>query len=232
MRLPTVFKTLLVLTVAVVGIASHSAAFGASITIDLEHSPGPDGILGTADDVPTPSACGWLCASLGSLGYSAVGVNFTSGELAAGLFFPGSLSTNHFSTSSVPDATFSIPVFGVSVDSYSYWSLTLYGLDSADNVVASSTFTSPTDGSGFQLPTLSISSSTALARFTVRPVGCSISEACSHIVNIDNFVLSTSADTSGVPEPGTIGLMTLGGAFLLFAMRRKQKDHLATRKDR
>lgn len=33
----------------------------------------------------------------------------------------------------------------------------------------------------------------------------------------------------GVPEPTTIGLTALGGAFLLFAMRRKQKDRLCAR---
>ena len=127
MRLFDTLKTFLVLSAAVVGIASQ-AALGASFTIDLEHSPGADGILGTADDVATPSGC-FACAPLSTLGYSAVGVNFTSGTLFDGSFFPGSLPTNHFSSSSVPDATFSIPVFGVSVNSYSFWPLTLYGFD-------------------------------------------------------------------------------------------------------
>jgi hypothetical protein len=35
-----------------------------------------------------------------------------------------------------------------------------------------------------------------------------------------------------VPEPGTIGLTALGGAILLFAMRRKQRNRLAARTDR
>ena len=68
--------------------------------------------------------------------------------------------------------------------------------------------------SDFQLATLSISSLTPFARFTVRalPPG--------GIVNIDNFVFSTSPNT-GTPEPGTIGLMSMGAAFLLFGLRCK-----------
>ena len=134
MRSLSMFKRLLVLTV--VGSAFHSAALGASIIIDLEHTPGPDNILGTADDVPTRSPCGYGCLPLYSLGYSAVGVNFTSGDLYDGPWFPGSLSTNHFSSLGNPDATFSIPIYGVSVESFSFWSLTLYGFDNAGNVLA------------------------------------------------------------------------------------------------
>ena len=39
---------------AACGLASLPACAG-QITIDFEHTPGPDGILGTADDVPMPN---------------------------------------------------------------------------------------------------------------------------------------------------------------------------------
>ncbi len=51
-----------------------SVASGASIVIDLGHSPGPDGSLGPADDLPTPTTV----RRSGSLGYGILGVNFTS----------------------------------------------------------------------------------------------------------------------------------------------------------
>jgi hypothetical protein len=44
--------------------------------------------------------------------------------------------------------------------------------------------------------------------------------------------ITVGGDAQTVPEPGSVGLTTLGGAILLFATRRKRKDSLAIQPDR
>jgi hypothetical protein len=47
------------------------------------------------------------------------------------------------------------------------------------------------------------------------------------------YAISSELTVGGAaPEPTTIGLTALGGAFLLLALRRKQQNHMATRTDR
>ncbi len=172
----------------------------ARIVIDFEASPGPDGKLGTRDDIPTPSPCD-LCRPLSVLGYDAMGVNFTSGQLTAGNLFPpspGHGPNNHFSTSSVPDATFSVPVFRINLTSYSVWNLTLYAFDASGAILDADTFVNPggpfnPNGSlNFALAQMEVSSPVPIARFTVRPEGCLPSEpGCSAIVNIDDMVFDS-----------------------------------------
>jgi hypothetical protein len=185
-----------------------------SVSLDFEHFPGPDGILGTADDVPSPTCPGpiiGICDGPGN-GYSSMGITFTSGLLGQGEFFPGSPPTNHFITSSPPDATFSRLVTGISITSYSFWTATLYALDENDNVIASDTLTNPNAGSSFLLGTLSVSTSRPIRRFTVLAGDCQIGGGCDQIVNLDNLVLTSSPVVVGVPtlsEWGFGGLLVL-----------------------
>lgn len=202
-----------------------SLARGQEVTIDFERFPGPDGIIGTADDTfPTCDAHG-VCESLGSQ-FASIGVTFTSGLLFQGALFPGSSSANHYVSSSPLDATFLVPVTGVSITSYSFWTATLYALDEANNVITSSTLTNPAAGSSFFLGTLSVSSSQPIRRFTVLPAGCQIGGgSCDQILNLDNLVLtfpSTNPPAAGgIPTLtgwGMIVFLTLlgvGGAFLI-----------------
>jgi hypothetical protein len=49
------------------------------------------------------------------------------------------------------------------------------------------------------------------------------------------YAISSELTVGGAapaPEPATIGFTALGGAFLLLALRRKQQNHMATRTDR
>jgi hypothetical protein len=196
-----------------------TAAFGTSFIIDLEHAPGSDGILGTADDVGTPIPC-LSCRPLSGLGYSSVGIDFTSGTLFAGEPYPSSDPNNHWSSSSVPRATFSIPVYGISVDFWSAHSLTLYGLDINDNVIVSATHIKLAGSPGFDTGVLSVSSPDGIAGFTVHPTDCPVSAAqCNSIVNIDNFVFTTSAPVS-TPEPAPLAMLGGGLASLLWLQRR------------
>jgi len=179
-------------------------ASAAPVAIDLETSPGSDGLVGTADDVPTPVPC-VACRPLGALGYGALGINFTSGTLFAGNLFPSHGSNNHYSSSTVPDATLSQPVYRISVGSYSVWTVTLYALDASGAILATDTFTNPTGD--FAPSRLEVSSSTPIARFTVRPEGCLPSVlSCARIVNIDDMVFDTQSPqaSSTVSTPSNI----------------------------
>ena len=52
-------------------------------------------------------------------------------------------------------------------------------------------------------------------------------------VGLPLYAISSELTVGGAaPEPTTIGLTALGGAFLLLALRRKQQNHMATRTDR
>ena len=51
-------------------------------------------------------------------------------------------------------------------------------------------------------------------------------------LSFDLYAISSELTVGGAaPEPTTIGLTALGGAFLLLALRRKQQNHMATRTD-
>jgi len=166
-----------------------------TVTIDFERFPGPDGILGTADDTfPVCDEHG-VCEGLGDQ-FSTMGVTFApSGLLFQDALFPGTSASNHYVSSAPPDATFSIPVFGISITSYSFWTATLYALDEAGHVIASDTLTNPNAGSAPLLGTLSVATTTPIHRFTVLAAGCEIGGPCSQILNLDDLVLMTNAAT-------------------------------------
>lgn len=199
---------------------------GSTVSIDFEAFPGPDGILGTIDDIPTPSCGGGVLSICGPIGdsFSTMGMKFATGTLFQGSLFPGSADSNHYVSSTPPDATFAFPVYGLSIVSYSYWSDVLYALDSSNTVIATDTLTSPTVGSAFFLGTLSLETTQPISRFTVLPAGCSIGAtrgACDEILNLDNLVLTTAAaSTSATPEPSLLFSICLGLAFII--VRRKQ----------
>ena len=188
----------------------RATATGASVTIDFERFPGPDGILGTVDDTlpacNTPGCTNLCpCESLNSQ-FAGIGLTFASGLLLQGDLFPGSSSSNHFVSSSPPDATFSIPVTGISITSYSFWTATLYALDDANNVIASNTLTNPNAGSAFFLGTLSVSTSTPIRRFTVLAAGCQIGGGmCNQILNLDNLALTSPSTTPPAEVPTVTG---------------------------
>lgn len=164
--------------------------FSPAYTIGFGAEPGPDGRLETADDVPQPSPC-IACKPLSQMNFSPLGVHFTSGQLFQGGLFPSRPATNHYVSSSVPDATFSVPVYGVRLVSYSVWSVTLYAFSSSGSLLATHTVSNP-DSSSPKLATLQVKTSSRIARFTVRPEGCSPSSAqCERIVNVDDLSVAT-----------------------------------------
>jgi hypothetical protein len=145
-----------------------------NVTIDFEHFPGPDGLLGTADDVPTPTTV--LCqpqpceegpVALLTTQYASVGITFLQGTLHyAPSFWPGH---QHFISSTSPVATLSRPAHEVSITSYSYWDATLTAYDASDNVIGTSVLTHPSPGAYPFLGTLSLSTAQPIARFSVLP---------------------------------------------------------------
>ncbi len=198
---------------------------GAQTTlIDFETFPGPDGVFGTPDDIPSPPCPGGICSNLTSE-FSSFGMTFTSGTLGTLPLFPGAPPTNHYLTASPPDATFSRPVTGISITSDSVWTATLYALDSGGAVLASDTLTHPSPGTSFFLGTLSVSTTQPIARFTVLPAGCVIGGPCNPILNLDNLVLKTPAlSVTTVPtlsEWSLAGLAALLGALGWLALRRR-----------
>jgi len=188
---------------------SCASAGAATINIDFEHLPGADGVLGTADDVPTASAY------LDALGekYAAVGVHFSQGSLMQADFFDGN-PLNHFVSSTNPVATFSVPVFGISMDSKSFWDATLTAYDSQGHVLATNTLVNPSAGIDFYSGTVSVTSATAIASFAITP------PQNGQILNLDNLAL-TVADP--VPEPEQFLMLSAGLALLAGVARRRSR---------
>lgn len=211
-------------------IAPAMAAEG-PVLIDFERFPGPDGIIGTADDIPAPSGCtvGPCVHRLLSNEFSSMGITFTRGTLFEGNLFPSSLPTNHYISSTPPDATLSRLVTGISITSYSFWTATLYALDENNNVIASDTLTNPNAGSAFFLGTLNVSADRPIRRFTVLAAGCQIGASlCDPILNLDDLVLIAPATPGapGIPTGTGWGLLIL--AALLAATGAYAADRSAT----
>ena len=188
-------------------------AAGQSVLIDFEQFPGPDGIIGTADDIPAPPCPGpspGLCFNL-SNEFSSMGLTFTSGSLFQGNLFPGATATNHYLSSPTTDVSVSSLVTGVSITSFSVWTATLYALDENSNVIASNTLINPNAGSSFFLGTLSVSSSRPIRRFVVLPAGCQIGAGqCNQILNLDNLnLLGSAAGPGSIPTISGWGMLVL-----------------------
>jgi hypothetical protein len=170
--------------VALVGLwqVLPSPATAQDVVIDFEHYPGPDGVLGTGDDVPTPSppSCSTTPLPLEQLlgQYTPVGVTFTEGTLFCGPVFTPGL---HFTSAQPLAGTFSVPVREISVTSNSAWDATLTAYDGDDNVVAAFVLSHPAPGTTFFLGTLRVSTAQPIARFAVR------SDHPDHILNLDDL---------------------------------------------
>lgn len=172
---------------------SHPAA----IVIDFELYPGPDGRLGTADDVVPPSTCpgggpgGCPVAGLSSQ-WSALGVLFTRGTLfAAPQGFPGAGFGNHYLSSQPVEGSFSVPVYGIEITSYSKWNARLTTYDGNGRVLGVANLWHPAPGAGgpWHRGTLRLCTSEPIARFAI------IEESgnANLILNLDHLVLTTSA---------------------------------------
>ena len=191
----------------------------ADIAIDFEHFPGPDGILGTADDVPTPNCPGSLCGPPLTNEFSSIGVTFLGGTLFQGGLFPGSSPSNHYISSTPSDVTLSVPVFGISIESYSYWTAVLTAFDKLNSVIGTAVLTNPNEGVTPLLGTLSVSTNQPIHRFTVVA-----QSGPDHILNLDNLTLNT-ANPVTVPTLTEWGMVImcvlLGGSGICLLRRRR-----------
>lgn len=187
-----------------------------SVLVDFETFPGPDGAFGTPDDVPAPPCPGLICGGLTNQ-FSSFGMTFSRGTLGQTLFFPGAPATNHFITSTPPDATFTRSVGGISITSFSSWTATLYALDAQGAILASDTLVHPSPGTSSPfLGTLSVTTTEPIARFTVLAAGCSIGGPCDPILNLDDLTLTELQTPSGIEVP-TLSEWSLTGLAALLA---------------
>jgi hypothetical protein len=188
-----------VLAAAGLMLASGAAVAGAQINIDFEHLPGPDGVLGTSDDVPTNSV---FLQPLGDK-FASVGLTFSQGTLFQGAFYDGNPS-NHFISSTNPIGVFSVPVFGIAIDSNSYWNAILTAYDVNGNVLATDELLNPNAGSAFLSGQLSLKTLQPIYSFSVLP------DNPQRILNLDNLQLTVAE----VPEPSQFAMFGLGFAML------------------
>ena len=179
-----------------------------SVLIDFETFPGPDGAFGTPDDIPAPPCPGGICGLLTNE-FSSFGMTFSSGTLGTIPLFPGAPVTNHYLTSTPPDATFTRPVGGISITSYSRRTAILYALDAKGAILASNTLVHPSPGDFFFLGTMSVTTTEPIARFTVLSEGCTIGQPCNPILNLDDLTLTEPAGPPPPPVPSVIEVPTL-----------------------
>lgn len=201
------FVRIIMLLLASLFIASTAYASN-TILIDFESLPGADGVLGTADDVPTANQY------LNPLReeYAAVGLHFSQGTLFQSAFYDGN-PANHFISSTNPIGTFSVPVYGISIDSYSSWNATLTAYDRLGNVLATNVLQNPKQGYEALFGNMSVSTSIPIYSFSVLP------EVSNYILNLDNLTLTVSA----VPEPHQYLLLALGLTMVAGAARRERR---------
>jgi len=198
-------KRFLLTAAAAAYIAAPASA--ETITLDFEVAPGPDGIIGTVDDGPMPTF-GWIRDE-----YTSMGITFTQGTVMQAGFYDGN-PDNHFISSTSPIGFFTIPVFGISIESHSMWNATLSAFDVAGNLLVSHKIFNSTGG--FEREVLSVSSSTAIYSFSVLPDD--MGPQLGPILNLDNMVLAVSA----VPEPAAPAML-LAGLGLIALVRRKTR---------
>jgi hypothetical protein len=168
------------------------------VVIDFERYPGPDGRLGTSDDLPPPSTTGSgaPCPSsqclIGNVSneWASVGVLFTRGSLFYDTQGFGSQAGfgNYYLSSLPVEGTLSVPVYGIEITSYSAWNAKLTAYDAGNRVLAVANLWHP-PGSSFHGGTLQLGTSEPIARFAV----IEQSENANLILNLDRLVLTTSA---------------------------------------
>ena len=182
-----------------------SVAGADTITLDFERLPGPDGRLHTADDVLSGPGLVPLRDQ-----FSGLGVSFSLGTLGQSSFFDGN-PANHFITSTSPVGTFSVPIYGISIESYSSWTATLAAFDAHNALLGSYTLVNAAPGVRPLRGVLSVRSSVPIHHFSILP------SSGDQILNLDNLVLQTTA--SPVPEPSTLVLACAGGLTALLRRR-------------
>lgn len=191
-----------------------ASASAATVTIDFETLPGADQVLGTADDTPT------FEGEMGGFGnaYSGIGVTFTRGLGFHDAFFDGN-ADNHYVSSTDTTAFFSVPVFGIKLDSKSVWDATLNAFDAQGKLIASSTLYHPNEGGDFFKASFGVRSSQQIYSFAL------VANNPNWILNMDNLVLETSAPVmaSPVPEPAAALMIPLALAGLAMARRRQKQ---------
>lgn len=202
-------KMLKVAATLCVALACAASAGAASITIDFEHLPGADGVLGTADDVPTSNE---FLQPLGE-SYAGIGLHFSQGTLFQAAFYDGD-AQNHFISSTNPIATLSVPVYGISIESFSFWDATLTAYDSQGRVLATNTLVNPLSGQEAMRGALSITTAAPIYRFSILP------PEQQQILNLDRLVLNTSP----VPEPGQFAMLLAGLALTAGYARRRSRS--------
>ncbi|MFC5461015.1 PEP-CTERM sorting domain-containing protein [Massilia niabensis] len=197
---------------AVSASALSAPASAAVITMNFESFPGPDGILGTADDVSAPNT---FLQPLRDQ-YASLGVTFTQGTLLQDNFMGGAAS-NHFISSTYPIGVFSVPVLGIRIDSRSFWDAFLTAYDVNGNILAQDVLLNPNAGWAPLAGQLSLTSLTPIHRFSV------MANNADRILNLDNLVLTTAEPSAEVPEPQTLAMFGLGLAMLGATARRRSR---------
>ena len=187
-------------------------AFANPVVIDFEHVPGADGVLGTADDVPTSSA---FLQPLGQL-YAALGLSFTQGTLLQAGFYDGNPS-NHFISSTYPIAQLSKPVTAIGIDSNSSWDVNLVAYDKNGQTIASALLPNPNPGGSSLRGHVSLTSTQDIYGFAI------YADDPSHILNLDNLALTFADPVGTVPEPSSLALIGLGVSLAGLARRAKSK---------
>lgn len=202
-------RTLILASVLANLLLISAPALAAPVSISFETFPGPDGVLGTADDVPSYGS------SIIPLRdeYASIGLTFNAGTLFKDSFFDGNPG-NHFLSSTNPVAVLSVPVFGISIDSYSYWNATLSAFNNNGQLINSFTLINPNSGSQFLRGTLALTTSERIYGFSILP------DDPRRILNLDNLVLNVDPSAVAVPEPSQMLLFPLALGLLGAARAR------------
>jgi hypothetical protein len=184
-----------------------------TIEIDFESTPGPDGKLGTADDVATP-ACPLICGGAVPLdAFAVTGVTLTAMPLFYDPGFYAPFDAHYVSGGMA--GTFSVPVYEVALDAYSSWSIQLDAFDDADNLIAGTTRVHPNPGSGPQFSTVRVTSQAPIESFAAFAVDPDGPGGSGPIANLDHLRFARAASScpagAGAPcETGQLGVCAAG----------------------
>jgi hypothetical protein len=198
----TQFFAIFIFVLAAISGSANATPY--QVSIDFEYFPGPDGLLGTADDIKTPDTFFTPLTSQ----YASLGLNFEIGAL-----FQFDRGGNHLLYGTWPIGTFSVPVHELNINNGSFWNVFLTGYDIDGNVIATDASVRETNSLKTRL---SITSELPIYRFSLASDGDR-----SKIIGFDN--LSYSVDPTEVPEPEAICIFLIALAGLGFWSRKSDK---------